>query len=78
MKPETTSVYVEFMNYNDELQADNPDICKGPYPFVQVTYEYLRHGEDGNDLAWLIDGYWVVEGEPDKVYSDFVVSTQPC
>lgn len=55
-----TQVFVRFENvHTDKMRM------MGPYPFVQLTYETLRYGPDGDDLAyfdrhngtwWMIDG----------------------
>ena len=31
----------------------------GPFPFIQITYETIRVGEEGEtEVAWFVDGEW--------------------
>ena len=68
------------------LDAQNGKVSQnfGPYPFVQLTYELLRVGPNGDDLARFTDGCWYllervedgiveyqVDGEP---WTDIVIS----
>ena len=73
---EYRNVFVKFSS--PALDEDGPTF--GPYPFVQLTYENLRVGPDGEDLAYLGDeGCWTLTGlageYKHKEYSDLQVST---
>lgn len=70
------NVFVEFSCYRDNMQG--PQL--GPFPFVQVTYDRLRVGPDGNDLAVLgSDGDWHLVGADWGTqagpWSDIVINT---
>ena len=53
----------------------------GPFPFVQITYETLRVGPDGDEFAYLHkDGDWYLTDEHTPValrstegYSDIII-----
>lgn len=46
----------------------------GPYPFVQLTYDTVRVGENGEtELAVFKDGWWVTEDS--QRWSDVIVAT---
>ena len=50
----------------------------GPFPFVQLTYNWLRVGPDGADLA-VFDREtqdWLPDAEPTVKYSDVVIYPQ--
>lgn len=60
-------VNLEFIHVPDGRTKD-----VGPYPFVQVTYDEVRVGEDGEQfIAVLVDGYWEYGGE---LWTDFCIS----
>jgi hypothetical protein len=50
----------------------------GPFPFVQLTYNWLRVGPDGDDLAFFDfeEGDWLPNAEPAVKYSDVVIYPQ--
>lgn len=76
-------VIVEFFSVNEaNHNLTMGPIRFGPFPFVQLTYELLRYGPDGNDLAVLDDGGWVLTGDDisgvhaGKRFSDVTLSQQ--
>lgn len=44
-------MYIEFLY----PALDEENLRLGPYPFVQLTYGFLRIGPDGDTLAYLND-----------------------
>lgn len=54
-------------------QEDRVSQDYGPYPFVQLTYEDLRVGPDGEHLASLLDGYWHIGASIEEGWSDVVI-----
>lgn len=77
--------YVEFSRPNDTvdwLPALGP-VRLGPYPdFVQLTYETLRVGPDGESIAFTGGGGWTIVAGKDPAdpaclqrrwYSDVVI-----
>lgn len=68
------NVYIRFECPRDDVEGP----ILGPYPFVQVTYDELRVGPDGDVVAVLDEsGDWeltIGAGEyTGQRYSDFVV-----
>lgn len=64
-----------FENENLGLRngVDSSALLLGPYPdFVQLTYEGLRVGPEGEHIANYADGYWYVEAD-DSPWSDVVI-----
>lgn len=45
----------------------------GPYPYVQLTYEMLTVGPDGEELAHYDGSEWWLLGSERGHYSDIVV-----
>lgn len=47
----------------------------GPFPFVQLTYEILRVGPEGDDFAWFDpeEGAWFCKETGDEWWSDVVI-----
>ena len=49
------------MNVRLELVHVSEDRTRdfGPFPFIQITYETIRVGEEGEtEVAWFVDGEW--------------------
>ena len=45
----------------------------GPYDFVQLTYDALRDGPDGDrELATFRDGIWTTDDN--RIWSDVIIS----
>jgi len=64
-------VYIQF----EYGQEDRISEEFGPFPFIQLTYDMVRTGEDGDDhIATMdpTDQTWVCHRD-DNRYSDFVV-----
>mgnify|MGYP001617056115 CR=1 FL=1 len=54
-------------------QEDRQSKLYGPYPFVQLTYDSLRVGEDGDIfLANFVDGWWTTQDG--QRWSDVIMS----
>lgn len=47
----------------------------GPYDFVQLTYDLLRVGPSGDELASFEDGWWkIIAGDhAGEVFSDAII-----
>ncbi len=65
-------VKFEHSRYRSRGDADVEPRSFGPYPFVQLTYEGLRVGPDGDDLAFYDGGYWRLVSD-DTRWSDVVI-----
>lgn len=63
-------VTIEFFNFASGRHSP----LYGPYEFVQVTYNSVRVGPDGDDfIAQYTHGYWMTED--DQRWTDFSVTT---
>lgn len=49
-------IYVHFSRPRHEVEGPT----FGPFDFVQQTYEGLRYGPDGANLAFIHDGEWFI------------------
>ena len=48
------SVRLELVHVSEDRTRDF-----GPFPFIQITYETIRVGEEGEtEVAWFVDGEW--------------------
>jgi hypothetical protein len=58
-------------------QEDHISPVYGPFPFVQLTYELLRVGPDGEELAYFEDANncWRVRDSA-EVYTDVIIYDQ--
>lgn len=62
-----TNTYVRFeMGQEDRVGED-----LGPFPFVQLTYEALRVGPEGDDLAFYDGHVWKLKDG--TVWTDVVI-----
>ncbi len=53
-------------------QQDRFSDVFGPYPFVQITYDSIRVGENGDThLADFVDGLWVTQDG--QKWSDVII-----
>jgi hypothetical protein len=59
---------LEFVNVPEERTSEQ----LGPYPFVQVTYDVVRVGPEGEtEIAYRRpDGFWVYDGQ---AWTDFII-----
>ena len=63
-------IYVRFEDARTDIISDT----FGPYPFMQLTYEALRVGPEGEPIAYMLPtGEWAFQG---LRYSDVVISTE--
>lgn len=75
-------LYVYFSRPNDTVPTcpSIDPVRFGPFDFVQITYQSLRVGPDGDPLAWVDrSGLWRVEGDRSETdtewwYSDVVIT----
>lgn len=71
-------VYVEFTNVPAYVQG--PTL--GPYDWLQVTYDTLRIPPDGEAIAVMQEGTWILcdpaapYAGDEGPYTDFVISTR--
>ena len=65
-------MYIQFSYGQEERES----VEYGPYTFVQMTYDYLRAGDDSFDLviAFNRDGLWITADQ--QTWSDFNVYTK--
>jgi hypothetical protein len=61
-------IQIEFVN----VPEDRVKVV-GPFPWMQVTYEIVRVGEDGEtEIAYRDEtGYWIYDNQE---WTDFIVS----
>jgi hypothetical protein len=89
------SVRIEFVNYNDTIEytperPKEPVVLRFDTTFAQLTYDLLRVGPDGDDVAfydqergqWRLAGDWPNDGQWHEIrehlseagYSDVSIS----
>lgn len=61
-------LHIQFLSYQHETESR----WYGPYPFVQMTYESLRVGPDGDHLSFF-NGDWQDPDDPTRKWSDVVI-----
>ena len=65
---------VRFEDRFEGTKTDRASLEYGPYPFVQLTYDALCVGPDGEALAIYNGDSWRVLGSDEPAYSDVVIS----
>jgi hypothetical protein len=61
-----------FMEF-DPQAAESANVTL-PGDYIEATYESLRHGPDGTEFAWLLNGAW--ELADGRRFSDWAVRVQ--
>lgn len=66
-----------YVHFSSSERENEPPRVLGPYDeFVQLTYNLLRSGPDGDPLATVdADGFWRI-GDEGLTYTDIVVSAR--
>lgn len=60
------------MEYRKAEPVGPESVTLGPYPWVQITYDLVRYGPDGNFTEIeFYDGFWWFEG---NAFSDIIIA----
>lgn len=69
MGQQKTATYVRF----ERCQQDRVSKEMGPFPFVQLTYDLLRVGPEGEEIASFTSGFWTRVGYAEEPWSDVII-----
>ena len=63
-----------------ELIFENPRTdarhVAGVFSFVQITYDSIRVGPDGDEIAYYRNGKWCYQHKDDRQWSDVIIAAK--